>query len=331
LSPAARQVLTVPQALNGVLLQDFLARVLPDVDRARLRGIQARGGVRVNGMPATRNRRLAAFDHVELRAEPGDLAPRPKAADAPIGVLYASATALVVDKPAGLTTVPDRSGTEGGVHARLHELRPDGDLRIVHRLDRQTSGCLLLADGLAAAQHFDAAFRAHAVHKRYLALVHGALARSEFAIDKWLGPDPRRPGRMKTAATARKGYRAARTRGEVAQALGDLTLLRLYPETGRSHQLRAHLAAIGHPIVGDTDYGGRPLLLSEHKHGYKLRRGVAERPLLARPFLHSEQIEFIDVDGTPVCVEAPLPEDLRTALLRLARLTSHGAARARRT
>jgi RluA family pseudouridine synthase len=328
LSPAARQVLTVPQALHGVLLQDFLARSLPDADRARLRGIQARGGVRVNGMPAARNRRLLAFDHVELLAEPGDLAPRPKAAPAaPIAVLFASATALVVDKPAGLTTVPDRSGAEGGVHARLRELRSAGDLRIVHRLDRHTSGCLLLADGLAAAQHFDAAFRSHAVHKRYLALVHGAVARSEFAIDRWLGPDPRRPGRMLTSAAAKKGYRTARTRGEVVQALGDLTLLRLYPETGRSHQLRAHLAAIGHPIVGDADYGGRPLLLSEHKHGYKLRRGVAERPLLARPFLHSEQLEFVDVDGTPVTVDAPLPDDLRMALARLA---SHGTARARR-
>src|SRR5262245_36241880 len=210
--------------MHGVLLQDFLARALPDADRVRLRGIQARGGVRVNGMPAARNRRLMAFDHVELRAEPGELAPRPKAAaTAPIGVLFASATALVVDKPAGLTTVPDRSGEEGGVHARLRELRPAGDLRIVHRLDRQTSGCLLLADGLDAARHFDAAFQSHAVHKRYLALVHGAVARSEFAIDHWLGPDPRRPGRMLASRAARKGYREARTRGEVAQRLGDCT------------------------------------------------------------------------------------------------------------
>ncbi len=308
----------MPEALAGVLLQDYLARVYPAVDRAVLRAIQARGGIRVNGMPAPRNRRLGPFDYVELAASTVELTPRPTArAEPSIPVLFASSTAMVVDKPAHLTTVPDRTGTERGVHGRLEALRPGGDLRIVHRLDRDTSGCLLLADGLLAAQHFDRAFREHLVRKQYVALVHGTVLVREQAIELWLGPDPRRPGKVVTAAGERQGFRPARTQLLVAEDLGQTTLLRLWPESGRTHQLRAHLAAIGHPIIGDADYGGRPLLLSEQKRGYKLRRGVPERPLLQRMFLHSEHLEFHDVDGTKVVAAAPLAEDLRLALTRL--------------
>lgn len=317
----------MPEALAGVLLQDFLAHVHPAVDRAVLRGIQARGAIRVNGMPAARNLRLRAFDYLELDAEPGELAARPaRSVGVALPVLFESSTTLVVDKPAGLTTVPDRTGSETGVHGLLPALRPGQDLRIVHRLDRNTSGCLILAKGLAAAQHFDVAFRGQHVHKRYVALVHGAFGPNQRTVDWWLGPDPRRRGKTLASPTEREGFRPARTTIAAVQALDGCTLLHLWPESGRSHQLRAHLAAIGFPIAGDGDYGGRPLLLSEHKRGYKLRRGVQEAPMLRRLFLHAAHVEFRDVDGTAVAVDAPLAADLQSALDRLIAV-QHGGTR----
>ncbi|MGE3175190.1 MAG: RluA family pseudouridine synthase [Planctomycetota bacterium] len=271
-------------------------------------------------MPAEAQDRLRAFDQVEVRAEATDLERRRgPAGPAPLVVLAEGADWLVVDKPAGIPTVPDRAGATG-VHGRLQELRPDADLRIVHRLDRDTSGCLLLAAGADAARHFDAEFRARRVAKGYTALVHGALRAVE--VELWLGPDPRRPGKMVAARTARKGFRSARTTVRVVEPFVGFTLVDLQPHTGRSHQLRVHLQALGHPIVGDVDYGGRPLLLSELKRGYKLRRGLAERPVLQRMFLHSERIRFRGPDGRDTAVTAPLPEALRLALAKVARFAS---------
>jgi RluA family pseudouridine synthase len=216
-------------------------------------------------------------------------------------------------------TVPDRSGREGGVHGLLERLRPAGDLRIVHRLDRDTSGCLLLAKGLLAARHFDLQFREGRVHKTYVALVHGVPAAERFTIDAWLGPDRRRPGKVVAAAAAARGFRAACTEVVRRRAFSQYALLELHPRTGRGHQLRVHLQSVGHPIVGDRDYGGEPLLLSGLKAGYKLRKGVRERPLADRMFLHAERVAFTDLDGTAVEVEAPLPPDLTTTLQKLER------------
>jgi 23S rRNA-/tRNA-specific pseudouridylate synthase len=192
----------------------------------------------------------------------------------------------------------------------------------VHRLDRDTSGCLLVADGLAAARHFDVEFRAGRVHKQYLALVHGALATPRRTIELPLAPDPRRPGCVRVARRGERGARDARTEVEVEAAHGAFALLRLSPATGRSHQLRAHLAAIGHPIVGDADYGGRPLLLSELKRGYKLRAGRRERAVLERTFLHAALLEFAGPDAAEVAVRSPLPADLEAALACVARVTT---------
>jgi 23S rRNA pseudouridine955/2504/2580 synthase len=213
--------------------------------------------------------------------------------------------------------VPDRSGRDRGLHGLLTELRPDADLRIVHRLDRDTSGCLLLGKGLAAAQHFDAQFQAGLVQKTYVALVQGVPARDEFTIEAWLGPDRRRPGKVVASRTEQPGFRAAHTLVRCRATFAGHALLELQPTTGRSHQLRVHLQSVGHPIVGDADYGGEELLLSRLKPGYKLRKGVAERPLTPRMFLHAERLSFRDLDGSAVAVETPLPEDLAVAKKQL--------------
>lgn len=303
------------EPLAGIRLADFLERVGSGFRRADLRWSVAAGRVRVNGMPGSPQQRLRAGDVVQFAA--AGLLPRYDAARGLPAVLYESATVLVVDKPAGVPTVPDRSGRDPGMHGQLAALRPDADLRIVHRLDRDTSGCLLLGKGVAAARHFDAQFRGGMVRKTYVALVDGVPTADTWTIDAWLGPDPRRPGKVIAAHAPGRGLREARTEVAVRRRFERHALLDLHPRTGRSHQLRVHLAASGHAIVGDAAYGGRQLLLSTLKGDYKLRRGVAERPLLQRMFLHAQRVEFADVDGTRVDVAAPLPEDLEVAMQKL--------------
>ena len=303
----------------------------PSVDRAVLRQLEGRGLVVVNGMPPARNGRLLPFDYIEVRVPMSELPANRGAASKSeareLVVLHETAHTLVIDKPAGEVTVPDRTGEQSGIHGRLLELRPGQDLRIVHRLDRDTSGCLILAKGADAARHFDRLFRDQLVHKCYVALVHGKVARVEQEIDHLLGPDPRRKGKVLAATKERDGSREAKTIARVREAFAQHTLMELQPKTGRTHQIRVHLQAIGHSIVGDEDYGGLPLLLSQLKRVYKLRTGLHERPLLARMFLHSERIAFPDVDGMQIEVQAPLPVDLQRALSKVA---NFGAARMRR-
>src|SRR5262245_41493789 len=170
-------------------------------------------------MATLQDRRLRGMDFVELLLREGDLSRRrAAAAETALRVLFESEHTLVVDKAPGLVTVPDRSGTERGVHGQLEALRPGDDLRIVHRLDRDTSGCLILAKGIAAARHFDAQFRAQAVHKRYVALVVGAVAGPEQRIELFLGPHPGRPGKVATSAAPRPGFAAATTTVRAAAA-----------------------------------------------------------------------------------------------------------------
>ncbi len=288
-------------------------------DRLAVRRLVAAGDVRVNGVVCLSSQKLRTGDVVMVPAAKGSVAPRARTtrtSDLP-EVLFESATLLVVDKPAGLPTVPDRTGEERGVHGLLERLRSGADLRIVHRLDRDTSGCLLLGKGIEAARHFDERFREGGVEKTYVALVHGNPAADSFTIDVFLGPDPRRPGKVVASPTAARGFRDARTDVVVRQRFERHALLELHPRTGRGHQLRVHLANEGHPIVGDRDYGGEPLLLSRLKDGYKQRPGVAEKPLVERTFLHAERIVCDDVDGARVDVSAPLPRDLAKAIERL--------------
>jgi 23S rRNA pseudouridine955/2504/2580 synthase len=323
----AGQVLVVDEALAGIRLLDLLARERPGAARMH-RELLAAGDVRLNGAACLHDRRLRAGDVVEvgppaIAAAPG---PRLRGARTLPAVRFESASALVVAKPAGVPTVPDRSGNDRGLHGMLEALRPGADLRIVHRLDRDTSGCLLLGKGLAAARHFDTQFAEGLVEKTYVAVVHGVPGRPEFTIDAWLGPDRRRPGKVVASATEQPGFRAAQTFVRVRQAFAAHALLELQPATGRGHQLRVHLQSIGHPIAGDRDYGGESLLLSRLKPGYKLRVGVDERPLAPRLFLHAERLAFRDLDGTAVEVTTPLPDDLAPALRQL---HNHDEARRR--
>lgn len=321
-----RHSLTVADELHGIALQDFLERQWPDVDRKALRLLVDDGSVVVNRMKTARKKRLKSGDLVEVDVPQAGLhRVKTAAKKGPIPVLYADAQLVIVDKPAGLPTVPTRDGTERGVHGRLQEVRPGADLRIVHRLDRMTSGCLALADGIEAARFLDIAFREGKVQKEYLALVHGNVARDAFTITKALGPDLRRPGLVKAVASDSRGAREAISDVEIVERFGSYTLVLVRPRTGRSHQIRVHLAFAHHPIVADDDYGGGSgLKLSELKSDYKSRRGVAEKPLLARMFLHAKQLTLpTPVTGAPVTATAELPHELQLVLDKVRRFGRH--------
>jgi RluA family pseudouridine synthase len=330
---SVQQALTVDAALRGVRLDEYLEDCFPQLHRVDLRRAIQRGQVRVNGMVETRRVRLREGDYVQVQLAQVRPRPAPAAGQSAgcLEVLFESESALVLAKPAGLPTVPDRLRSAASVHAELERLRPGADLRIVHRLDRDTSGCLLLAKGLEAARHYGDLFEQGLVEKEYVALVHGAMVGGgEVRIEAYLGPDRRRPGKVVASSKPQRGFRAARTDVALEEAFHRHTLVRLRPHTGRGHQLRVHLAGKGHPIVADRDYGGRVLLLSELKPGYKSRPGTVERPLLERQFLHARRLTCQAPDSDRVAVEAPLPSDLQICLDKLRRFdarpqTSAGA------
>ncbi len=296
-SSAEAEWRNVEPELRGICLIDFLQRCWPRRDRVQLRRLVQEGQITVNGEASKVQRRLASGDAVHMVWEEGRGATRAEergneeATDLPI--LHEDSQVLVIDKPAGLHSVPDRAGKYAGVHGLMQQLRPEDDLRIVHRLDLGTSGCMVLAKGLQVARQLSEAFAQGEVHKEYLALVQGRPAWSEQEVRAHLGPDPRRPGRMKTVSQGSKGARAAQSLVSVEERYRKHCLVRVRPLTGRSHQIRVHLRHLGHPIVGDPEYGtGRSLFLSEFKRNFKIRPGVEEKPLLDRMFLHAEVLDL---------------------------------------
>jgi 23S rRNA pseudouridine1911/1915/1917 synthase len=228
----------------------------------------------------------------------------------PLDVLYEDDDVLAIDKPPGMVVHPAPGAPRGTVvNALAHRLgvlagvgRPDRP-GIVHRLDRDTSGVLLVARTAAALEALARQFRQRTIEKVYLAVVRGSLGAASGIIDRPIGRHPRERKRM--SVHARRG-RAAVTRWTTLERLAGATLVRLEPETGRTHQLRVHLAALGHPIVGDRVYGAR-------------RAGRTGVPLaFPRQALHAAEIRFDHPgSGLRVAVRAPLPEDLQELLATL--------------
>ena len=285
---------------SGVRLDRYLAESCPGLSRTHAQELVAGGNVTVNGAPARPSLRLRSGDRVRVTVppeRPGSLIPEA----IPFGVLYEDDDLLVVDKPAGLPVHPAR-GHPGHtlVNALLAYLGspPDtGDpLRpgIVHRLDMDTSGVMLVAKNRVAQANLAGQFKSRSVTKVYLALVRGHLAPEQGAIEAPVGRDPRNRRRM--AVVNENRGRTARTGYRVVRYVGDYTLLEVAPETGRTHQIRVHLAAIGHPVAGDSTYG----------------RGPAQ---FSRQFLHSHRLGFfLPSSGEYVEFESALPPDLQEAL-----------------
>lgn len=222
-------------------------------------------------------------------------------------ILYEDAELVAVNKPAGLLAVPDRYDKQKtNLFDRLQAARPGAYLANVHRLDRHTSGVMLFAKTSDAYQRLTAAFRDRQVRKLYLAVCAGHPDNQ--VIDLPIGARLDRPG---YARIDQRQGKAARTVIRVAEVFRGHSLLEVTIETGRQHQIRVHLQAIGHPLVGDPDYGGAPLLLSQLKRGYKPKADEPERPLLARPALHAASLTL---SHPAIAITAPLPHDLTVAL-----------------
>jgi 23S rRNA pseudouridine1911/1915/1917 synthase len=248
-----------------------------------------------------------------------------------LDVLHEDEDLLVVNKPAGLLVIPDRwdatkltvvNLAQAYLQARAPALRgtSSDELRVwvVHRLDRDTSGVLVLAKSAHAHAALSQQFEHNKAHKIYLALVSGPVPRTDEVIRLPIGPHLQRPGLM---AIRRHQGKSALTRYSVLERFRGFTLLDVRPQTGRTHQIRVHLRAIGHPLAIDQWYGGREaLLLSALKPSYRPKAGEEERPIMARLTLHAQALELIHPTRGRACRwVAPLPKDFAAVLRNLRR------------
>jgi 23S rRNA pseudouridine1911/1915/1917 synthase len=300
-----RVVLTVPPEHAGERLDQLMPKLLPEVSRATAADLITRGMVLINGRackPASRPIGGARLD-VELPApQPSDALPE----DIHVPIVFEDESIVVVDKPAGMVVHPAPGNETGtlvnallGRYARLpgDPMRPG----IVHRLDKDTSGLMVVARTPAAISVLSRAFKNREVHKEYVALIVGALDQDSGTIKADIGRDPRHRQRM---AVVGYGGREASTTYWTEEKFARFTLIRVRLDTGRMHQIRVHFSALGHPIVGDPVYG----------------RAIAGLSL-NRQFLHSSLLRFIHPrTGEGMEFASMLPEDLAAVLARLRNL-----------
>ncbi len=237
-----------------------------------------------------------------------------------IEILFEDDALLVVNKPAGVLTVPGRQGEESIREVLARQTRREQDFRIVHRLDQGTSGVLVFAKTVEAQRSLSEQFLERQVEKQYLAIVRGAPEVDSGHILAPIGEDPRTPGKMRIDA---KEGKEAETHWRVVERFGAAALVRCFPRTGRQHQIRVHLTYIGFPLLVDALYAGRcEFRLSEFKPGYHPSARHEERPLIARLSLHAESITFAHPStGSPLKLDAAYPKDFRATLTQLRKLT----------
>jgi 23S rRNA pseudouridine1911/1915/1917 synthase len=292
--------IVVPAESAGVRLDRFLAEPLGS--RARAQELIDSGSVSVEGRPAPKRKLLRGGERVRVALTEVPAADEVCATEVPFAMLYEDEHLLVVDKPAGVVVHPARGHRSGTLAQALAGRAAGGEdpwrAGIVHRLDRDTSGLLVVAKSDPVHRALKAMITARTLRREYLALVDGHPPARTGTIDAPIGRH-RRDRVLMSIDTDEP--REARTHYELERLLPDSALLRVFLETGRTHQIRVHMAAIGHPVSGDPAYG------------------VAGRFGLARQFLHAARLAFAHpVTGVEVDVRSPLPEDLALALERAA-------------
>jgi 23S rRNA pseudouridine1911/1915/1917 synthase len=293
---------------EGGRLDTFLAGALPDRSRSQIQKLIKEGHVTGGAAPLRASTPVKAGQRFRVELPP--LEPSAAVAeDLPLTILYEDADLVVLDKPAGMVVHPAAGHASGTlVNALLHHVDDlsgiGGELRpgIVHRLDRGTSGVMIAAKNDAAHQELARQFHDREVEKEYIALVWGVVQAGK-RIDAPIGRDPGDRHKMSTRA---RRARSAVTRVTKAEHLKGVSLLHVAIATGRTHQIRVHLSAIGHPIVGDPTYGG------VHRHVANDLRAVQR---LERPFLHAARLAFSHpAGGRRMEFHSPLPDDLQAVI-----------------
>ena len=301
-----RTVFPVGPKDAGKRLDRFLQERIPGVSRARIQqAIRERVTLSWGDEPRP-SRPVIPGGEVRITPKPSDEVVR----DVPIPLLVQGDGWLAVDKPSGLPVHPVNRVKENSLIRMLRRQQGNEDLRLVHRLDRETTGVLLVAETPEVSSRLAGAFERLEVAKEYLAVVRGSIDADEGEIDLPIEDDPDSPIRDKRRAGAGQ---PARTAWRVEQRGAGHTVLRLFPKQGRRHQLRVHLDAVGHPILGDIIYGRDPadfLAMVEGRGDPRERDGGPLRHLL-----HCARLRFPDpAGGEPRIVEAPLPQDFRPYL-----------------
>lgn len=334
LSPQAPVTLTVESRAHGWRVDHYLSRLFPNYSRAVFQKAIEQQGVLVNGLPVKISRRLRVNDIVSVRLPqaPDESLP---AEDIPLDILFEDEFLVVINKAAGMITHPGKGNYRGTLAGALQfhfdtlsnvagRYRPG----IVHRLDRDTSGVLIVAKDNQVHHKLAAQFENREVRKEYRALVWGTVNRDSDWIETWTRVNPRQREKMMVCEEGGNARRAV-TFYEVLERYFDFTYVRLFPKTGRTHQLRVHMRHLGHTIVADRLYGGRAQL----ERNYLTRgntsaprteaeadeelpaAGMAEDVLIARQALHAFRIEFRHpATGQSLQFEAPLPPDMRQTL-----------------
>jgi len=314
--------LTATDADAGQRLDVYLVSHVPDISRARAQQLIAAGEVRVNGAAAKASQRLRGSETVELLSEPK--APPLKASpeDILLDVVYEDDDLAIINKPAGMMVHAGAGRAEAGhqgtlVNALLHRFGSlsglSGELRpgIVHRLDKDTSGLIVVAKNDVAHRKLAEQFSRRTVKKKYLALVHGWIKADKGNIETTIARDQVRRTRMTTRGSggryAVSHYKVLR---RMASPYGKFTFVEVTIETGRTHQIRVHMASLGHPVVGDTLYGAPRELPAKN----------AKSMSLPRNFLHAAAIELLHPStATPLAFSRPLPLELLEFMERLER------------
>lgn len=322
---------------KGQRLDQFLVAQLEGVSRSRVQLLIDQGDVLVNGLVEKASLKLRGSERIDITGEPHPAPLKAAAEDIPLDVVYEDADLAVINKPAGMMVHAGSGQNEDArsrgtlVNALLYRFKAlsatGGDLRpgIVHRLDKDTSGLIVVAKNDRAHAALAEMFSSRQIKKTYIALVQGALERAKGTINANIGRDPMRRTRMTAkplgdARTAVTHYEVIR---RLANRFGKFTLIRVRIETGRTHQIRVHMASIGHPVVGDTLYGGSGHLTDQVASQASTskaarRKSEPERLKLGRNFLHAARLEFPHPKtGKLLQLEAPLPAELESFLARL--------------
>ena len=332
-----QRAIEVPTEAAGQRLDQFLTSQLEGVSRSRVQMLMDQGDVLVNGEREKPSMKLRGGEKIAITGEPHPAPLKATAEDIPLDLIYEDGDLAVVNKPAGMMVHAGAGQSEDArsrgtlVNALLYRFKAlsstGGDLRpgIVHRLDKDTSGLIVVAKNDRAHAALGEMFAGRRIKKTYIALVQGAVERARGTINAGVGRDPVRRTRMtaqpnENARTAVSHYEVVR---RLANRFGKFTLVRVRIETGRTHQIRVHMASIGHPVVGDTLYGGAGQLTDQvasqaAQSKAARRKAEPERLKLGRNFLHAARLEFTHpITGKLLQLEAPLPDELERFLERL--------------